>query len=138
MKRRRASPVYEAFRAGGISESANIDFTTPRGRAGLCVSFDRTDARTERSRLIAELLAPAFEAGVRMLLRNPEIVDADGVLTPREREIASLLVRRRTNREIAAMLGISEHTVRHHAEHIFAKLGVRSRRELAARLGVIG
>lgn len=55
-------------------------------------------------------------------------------LTPREAEIAELLARRLTNREIAEALGISRHTVRHHAERVFAKLGVHSRRDVAGRL----
>jgi DNA-binding NarL/FixJ family response regulator len=100
------------------------------------VSFDRTDARTERSRTIAQLLAPAFEAGVLTLLQRIPIQDPDGLLTPREREVAELLVRRRMNHEIAASLGLSEHTVRHHIENIFSKLGVRSRHDVAGRLRV--
>jgi DNA-binding NarL/FixJ family response regulator len=36
-----------------------------------------------------------------------------------------------TNREIAAMLYIAEPTVKLHVQHIFDKLGVRSRRAIA-------
>lgn len=56
-------------------------------------------------------------------------------LTPREEEVAALLAARRTNREIAEALDVSPHTARHHTEHVFDKLGVRSRREVKARLG---
>ena len=59
-------------------------------------------------------------------------------LTPREAEVAALLARRLTNREIAEALGISRHTVRHHAERVFTKLGVHSRRDVAGRLETPG
>jgi DNA-binding CsgD family transcriptional regulator len=49
------------------------------------------------------------------------------LLSAREREVLGHLVAGRTNREIAAALTISEHTVRRHVEHIFAKLDVTSR-----------
>jgi DNA-binding CsgD family transcriptional regulator len=39
------------------------------------------------------------------------------------------------NREIADQLDLSPHTVRHHAENIFAKLGIHSRRSIASRFG---
>ncbi len=45
-------------------------------------------------------------------------------LTRRELEIAELVRARRTNREIAAELFLSEKTVESHLRHIFGKLGV--------------
>jgi DNA-binding CsgD family transcriptional regulator len=53
-------------------------------------------------------------------------------LTPREREVAALIGRGLTSREIAAALVITERTADTHAEHIRAKLGARSRAEIAA------
>jgi two-component system, NarL family, response regulator len=50
-------------------------------------------------------------------------------LTPRELEVLRLLVRGLTNREIAAVLGNSENTVRNHTISIFAKLYVSDRAE---------
>jgi DNA-binding NarL/FixJ family response regulator len=50
-------------------------------------------------------------------------------LTPRELEVLRLLVRGLTNREIAAVLGNSENTVRNHTVSIFAKLYVSDRAE---------
>ena len=59
----------------------------------------------------------------------------DAGLTPREVEIALLIDRRLTNREIGDALFISEGTVKKHVSHIFSKLQVSSREEFR---GVIG
>jgi DNA-binding CsgD family transcriptional regulator len=48
-------------------------------------------------------------------------------LTKRELQILRVLATGKTNREIAVLLTISDHTVRRHLQNIFAKLGVSSR-----------
>jgi DNA-binding CsgD family transcriptional regulator/tetratricopeptide (TPR) repeat protein len=55
-------------------------------------------------------------------------------LTAREREIAALIVRELSNRQIAETLVISERTVETHVASIFGKLGISNRRELGAFL----
>jgi len=52
-------------------------------------------------------------------------------LTDREREIATLISRRLTNKQIAGRLRVSEHTVKVHVRHILAKLEVRGRNDVA-------
>jgi DNA-binding CsgD family transcriptional regulator len=52
-------------------------------------------------------------------------------LTGRERQVANLVVDRRTNAEIADALFLSTKTVETHLHHIFGKVGVGSRVELA-------
>ncbi|MFD1051868.1 helix-turn-helix transcriptional regulator, partial [Kibdelosporangium lantanae] len=52
-------------------------------------------------------------------------------LTPHQARIAGLVAEGATNREVAARMLISTRTVDHHMRNIFAKLGVRSRVELA-------
>jgi DNA-binding NarL/FixJ family response regulator len=53
-------------------------------------------------------------------------------LTHRERQVMELLLRRMSNREIGAILRISERTVKFHVGNILTKLQVTSRRELSA------
>ena len=52
-------------------------------------------------------------------------------LTAAERRVAALVAEGRTNREVAAALFLGERTVETHLSHVYAKLGVRSRAELA-------
>ncbi len=61
-------------------------------------------------------------------------------LTPREHEVLALLAEGRSNRQIAAALTISPHTVKDHVDAILTKLGAASRTEAAiraARLGLV-
>jgi DNA-binding CsgD family transcriptional regulator len=59
---------------------------------------------------------------------------ARGALTESERRIAALVAQGRTNREVAAALFVTEHTVATALTRVYGKLGVRSRTELASRL----
>ena len=53
-------------------------------------------------------------------------------LTPRQLEVLRLLAAGKSNREIAAALVLSEHTVARHVQNIFATLGVSSRTAASA------
>src|SRR6266498_3725815 len=57
-----------------------------------------------------------------------------GALTPTERRVAELVAEGRTNREVADLLFLSAKTVAAHLTSAYAKLGVRSRTELAHSL----
>ena len=73
-----------------------------------------------------ELGAAPDVAWVDSLTGRAEPADAHG-LTPRELEVLRLVATGKSNREIAATLVISEHTVARHVQNIFTKLGVPSR-----------
>ena len=55
-------------------------------------------------------------------------------LTAAERRVATLVAEGRTNHEVATALFLAERTVAGHLTRIYAKLGVRSRTELAAKV----
>ena len=64
------------------------------------------------------------------LARLGELFD----LTPREREVADLLVQGKSYKEIADVLFISPHTVKNTSSRIYEKAGVRTRGQLAGRI----
>jgi two-component system nitrate/nitrite response regulator NarL len=59
---------------------------------------------------------------------------SQGALTPREQQIASAIADGRSNRDIAARLGITEQTVKNHLTSIFEKVGVDNRLQLGLAL----
>jgi DNA-binding CsgD family transcriptional regulator len=83
-----------------------------------------TDGR-RRGAVIVEAAHPARLA--------PLLMTAYG-LTRREREVTRAVLRGDSTVEIAAALRVSGHTVQQHLKNIFEKVGVRSRRELIARI----
>ena len=96
-----------ACRALGDDDTAELELEAARdvfARLGAAPDLARVDALAGRA-------APA---------------DAHG-LTKRELEVLALVAAGRSNREIAAELVISEHTVARHVQNLFAKLGVSSR-----------
>jgi ATP/maltotriose-dependent transcriptional regulator MalT len=88
---------------------------------------DRETARMhfDAARAVFERLdaAPAL-AQLKRLAGDAE---PDDTLTQREREVLARVAAGESNREIAAALAISEHTVARHMSNIFDKLGVSSR-----------
>jgi PAS domain S-box-containing protein len=63
---------------------------------------------------------------------KPEIESLPGALTPREREILTLLAKGYSTLDIASLLSISVNTVRNHIQHILQKLQVHTRLEAVA------
>ncbi|HYZ82342.1 MAG TPA: LuxR C-terminal-related transcriptional regulator, partial [Solirubrobacteraceae bacterium] len=115
-----------------------------RGRTLLAVGSIRRRRREKRS--AREALDQAHQAfddlGARLwadrardeLKRISGRRPASGDLTATETQLASLAADGHANKEIAAALHMSVHTVEAHLTHIYRKLGVRSRAELAGRL----
>jgi DNA-binding CsgD family transcriptional regulator/tetratricopeptide (TPR) repeat protein len=82
----------------------------------------------------AQLGATLWELRARReLARIGGRAPARSGLTQSELRVATLVAEGRTNREVAAELVVTERTVETHLSHIYRKLGVRSRTELARR-----
>jgi DNA-binding CsgD family transcriptional regulator len=81
-----------------------------------------------------QLGAPLWAAKARRELSKITKNSSVRGLTETESHVATLVTRGRTNREIASAMFVTENTVQTHVRHIFQKLGVRSRTELAAQL----
>lgn len=96
------------------------------------------DASAEELCAAVRALSQGLIVGARALLFAPEEgVSGRGPLTDRESEVLALLARGLANKQIAAALGISEHTVKFHVSSIYAKLNVTNRTE-AVREGLRG
>ena len=87
---------------------------------------------------VAWLAPRAAEVVLGRVRRNgPEEKPEPGLieeLSPREREVLRLIARGASNKEIAAALFVSEHTVAAHLTRVYRKLDIRSRAALAHRL----
>jgi DNA-binding CsgD family transcriptional regulator len=55
------------------------------------------------------------------------------VLTPREREVALLVVRGLSNKEVARKLGITTGTVKQHLHSVFQKLRAKNRHAMSVQ-----
>lgn len=85
-----------------------------------------------KSTPFGELLSAIHRAAAGQLVFG--VRPSGGVrLTPREAVVVSMVVEGRSNDEIAGQLGISPRTVETHLRHLFERLGLASRTELATR-----
>ncbi len=103
----------------------------------------RVDARAELSvahELFASMGMQAFaeRAGSELLATGEKVrrrlAETRDDLTPQERQVAQLARDGLSNSEIGARLFLSPRTIEWHLRHVFAKLGIRSRRQLASAL----
>jgi DNA-binding CsgD family transcriptional regulator len=106
------------------------DLPAARKAAGEAAGIYRDlGARWDLRRAAARLDA----YGIRLPARAQRARPARGweALTRTETEIARLVATGQSNPDIAAQLWLSRNTVQHHVSHILAKLGARSRIEIA-------
>ena len=127
--------------AVGLHEEVGDPFG--RARALLILGITRRRARQKRAARAAiegalagfeEIGAAGWVEKARAELGQIGGRTREEGLTPAEQRVAALVAQGRTNREVAAALFLGERTVETHLSHVYAKLGIRSRTELARTL----
>ncbi len=138
--------IDSALDALGSSVELYRSLTEPLGLARTLLVLGAIERRRLHRRAARETLGAAlalFERlGARLwanaaraeLARIGGRVASPDALTPTEERVAALVAEGRTNREVGAILVVSERTVEGHLSRIYGKIGVRSRAELAHRL----
>ena len=126
-----------------VAEHEQVGDPYGRARALLALGVARRRARKKRpARDALEAALAAFEvlgASIWVDKARRELGRIGGRtreegLTAAEKRVAALVAEGRTNSEVAAALFLGERTVASHLTHIYAKLGVRSRTELARKV----
>jgi DNA-binding CsgD family transcriptional regulator len=115
--------IAQACGAVGDADTARMEL------ASACETFEMLGAGHDLAR--ARAMAREKDRGS----------DADEDLTPREKEVLRLVATGKTNRAIAASLGISEKTIARHVANIFMKLGLANRAAATAYAyenGIVG
>jgi DNA-binding CsgD family transcriptional regulator len=129
--------------AEAVAQHETVGDPFGRARALLALGVVKRRVREKRpARQTIEAAVEAFETLGALgwaAKAKAELVRISGRkheagLTAAERRVASLVAEGKTNREVAAALFLGERTVASHLTLIYAKLGVRSRTELARRL----
>ena len=123
---------------------AKVELPLDRGRTLLAhgAAQRRVKRRREARATLEEALAVFEGIGAALwaertraeLKRISGRAATPGALTPAEERVAVLVAEGKTNREVAAALFLSDRTVEGHLAHIFGKLGIRHRTEIAAAL----
>ncbi len=127
-----------------MSEHERVSMPFERARTLLVLGSTRRRAKRKREARDAldEALSIFEDLGARPwsgktreeLARIGGRPRATGSMTPTERQVAALVAEGRSNKEVAAALFVTVKTVESHLSRVYAKLGVRSRTELAHRL----
>ena len=136
----------EAFSAFDRSLAEHARVTEPFQHARTLLALGRTQRRAKRRAAaratLEDALARFEELGARLWAERAreELGRIGGrapsrrSLTEAERRIAALVAEGRTNREVAAALFLTEHSVETALTRVYRKLGIRSRRELGRAL----
>jgi DNA-binding CsgD family transcriptional regulator len=115
--------VSAAARAGRGEEA----YLRVRSRSGRWLSLWGSPLDGDPDRCTSVVIQPTPASDITEMLTL-----AHG-LTAREREVLEQVIAGRSSTGIAAVLGVSPHTVQDHLKSVFGKFGVRSRGQLVAR-----
>ena len=136
------SALAKTIVLAGTDDDAVAVQALKAGAAGFCPRDTPTDLLRRAVQLVE---AGEIWVGRRVMVRlieelavrtaaTPTIAGAEH-LTPRERELVSLVAAGASNKDIARRLAISVKTVKTHLTSVFKKLGLSTRLELAVAVG---
>jgi two-component system response regulator DesR len=86
----------------------------------------------------ADIARAVRMVGLGMTVFQPQVEIDAPPLSAREREVLDLIAGGATNREIAAALHLSPHTIKEHTSSLYRKLGARNRAEAVQRAQRLG
>ena len=109
-------------------EPGQVAVSRVLSRSGTWVVLHGASLVAGGTRRVAVIVEPAHPARIAPLLMS-----AYG-LTEREQQVTRLVLQGSSTAEIAARLVVSAHTVQQHLKSVFAKTGVRSRRDLVGKV----
>jgi DNA-binding NarL/FixJ family response regulator len=125
-------PSVEIVVITSFTDGASVRAALEAGANGYVLKDTDADgvARAIREAAAGHMhLDPVAARTLSDSLRAPR--SAADSLTPREREVLTLIAAGASNRELGKRLGVTERTARTHVSNILAKLGLRSRTQAA-------
>ena len=145
-------PIFEELVSSNLASETTVLVLLDNASPGFLAEAFRAGVRAVLpAQVPREQLLPALNAAMAgLVITHPSALPAlipeaalasSGIselaepLTPREREVLQMLASGLVNKEIAAKLAISEHTVKFHVASILGKLGAATRTE-AVSLGI--
>jgi DNA-binding CsgD family transcriptional regulator len=135
--------VEDLQTAASICDANGARGCAVQARVELAAALTRRQAPGDRDEALAVLAAAAREAEQLGMFPFTEWIGqlqaqltaaaaGDSPLSPRELEVARLVGRGLTNKQIGQTLYVSERTAENHVQHILTKLGLRNRSQIAA------
>jgi two-component system, NarL family, response regulator DevR len=135
-----ACPTSRVLFLGSSGDNDSMLSTVLAGAAGvLPKNVDETrlvwaiESVASGRPILESSMRQALTARLRGMNSDVRRKDRKIALSPQEHRVMSLIAEGKTNKEIAANLGLSDHTIRNYLSHIFQKLKI-SRRSQAAVL----
>ena len=140
----RLGPAVEDLQtAASICDANGARGCAVQARVELAAALTRRRAPGDRDEALAALAAAAREAEQLGMVPFTEWIEqlqaqltaaaaGDSPLSPRELEVARLVARGLTNKQIGQTLYVSERTAENHVQHILTKLRLRNRSQIAA------
>jgi DNA-binding NarL/FixJ family response regulator len=137
---RQAHPLVKVLILTTFDDQVYVQQALTAGAVGYLLKDTPFSELTQAIRLVDKGYTQLSPGLMSKMLVNPAPVSESlepierselAELTPREREILSLIAQGANNREIAQTLFLSEKTVRNHVSNLLSRLGLRDRTQAA-------